>query len=141
MRLFQMLGVAAQAEGIRLRRQARSTARQAGWMAGAAVFIVAAIIIAHVAVIAQVSLRHGLPVAAGLVAAGDLLIGGLLAFLARRRTDPVAEEARLLRATMLVAARQRSPMRQVMGLGGGSTQLLGALAVEAIAVWLKSRRG
>ncbi len=139
--MLRMLGVAAQAEGIRLRREFGSTARQAGWIAGAAMFGAAAVATAHVAFVAQLAPSYGLGMAAGIVALGDVAIAGVLALLARRRADPVAEEARILREAMLSAAMTRDPMRDALGLalGNGSAPLIGAVAAEAFATWLKRR--
>lgn len=141
MRMFRMLGVAAQAEGIRLRRSIGSSARQAGWIAGAALFGAAALVTAHVALVAQLAPAYGMAAAAGIVALGDLAIAGILALLSRRRADPIAEEARMLREAMLSAAMARDPLRDALGLalGNASAPLLGAVAAEAVATWLKRR--
>lgn len=141
MRLLQMLGVAAQAEGIRLRREVGGTARRAGWMAGAALFGAAAVATAHIAAIAQLTPEHGMPVAAGIVAAVDLAIAGALALMARRRRDPIAEEARMLRETMLTAVTRRNPLQDALGLAvrSGSGPLIGAVTGEAVASWLRRR--
>jgi hypothetical protein len=141
MRLFRMLGVAAQAEGIRLRREVRGTALQAGWIAAASVFGLAAIATAHVAAVAYLTPSFGIAGAAAMVAAGDLAIAAALALCARRRRDPVAEEARLLRETMLNAVTARSPLRDALGLAlrSGSGPLIGAAAGEALAAWLRRR--
>ncbi|MBR0652639.1 hypothetical protein GXW78_23480 [Roseomonas terrae] len=129
MRLFRMLGVAAEAEGIRLRRELRSTALQAGWIAAAAVFGVAAVATAHVAAVAALTGRYGFPTAAGMVAAGDLVVAVILLLCSRRRPDPVAEEARLLRQTMMTAV-TRSPLQGALGL----------VATQAISAWVRRRR-
>ncbi len=141
MRMLRMLGVAAQAEGIRLRREVTGTARQAGWIAAAAAFGVAAVGMAHIAAIAQLSPGYGMTIAASIVAGGDLVIAGALLLLARRRADPIAEEARLLRETMLSAMVARDPVHDALALAmrGGSAPLLGAVAAEAVAAWLKRR--
>ncbi|MEO3473598.1 hypothetical protein AAFN86_17150 [Roseomonas sp. CAU 1739] len=139
MRVLRMLGVAAQAEGIRLRREVGGTARRAGWIAGAAAFGVAAVATAHIAVIAQLTPQHGIAVAAGIVALGDLAIAGVLALMARRRVDPIAEEARALRETMLAAVTQRDPVRDAVALAlrSGSGPLIGAITGQAVASWIK----
>jgi hypothetical protein len=141
MRLLQMLSVAAQAEGIVLRRELRGTMRRAGWVVFVFVFAMAAIVTAHVAAVAQFTPTHGVAAAAGMVAAGDVLIAGVLLLLSRRRADPIAEEARALRETMLSAATRRDPMRDALGLvmGGGAAPLLGAVTADVIAAWLKRR--
>lgn len=133
MRLLQMMGVAAQAEGIRLRRELHGTARQAGWIAAAALFGAAALATAHVAIVAQLMPRHGLAAAAAMMAAADLVIAGALALLARRPADPVAEEARALRETMLAAMARPEPLL------GASAPLIGAVTAEAVAAWMQRR--
>ena len=141
MRLFQMLSVAAQAEGIVLRREMRGTLRRAGWIAAAFLFVAAAVVTGHVAAIAQLAPLYGVAGAAAMVAAGDLAIAGLLALFARRRIDPVTEEARALRETMMSAVARRDPVRDMLGLAmqQGATPLVGAVAAELIAAWLRRR--
>ena len=141
MRVIRMLSVAAQAEGIALRRDLRNTARQAAWGALAVLFAAAAVVTAHVAVVAQLAPDLGLAAAAGIVAAGDLVIAGILVMLARHRDDPVAEEARALRATMLSAMARPDPMRRALDLmmRDGPAPLIGAVTAEAIAAWLRKR--
>lgn len=140
MRLFRLLGVAAQAESLRLRRNAGSVARRAGWLAGAALFGVAAVGLAHVAAIAWLEPRHGVAAACGIVALGDLVLAGLLVVLGRTRPDPVAAEALAVRRMMLNAA-TRNPVRDAAAaaLGSAPAPVLGALAGEAIATWLRRR--
>ncbi|BDG74801.1 hypothetical protein [Roseomonas fluvialis] len=141
MRLLGLLGVAAQAEGLRLRRNMGSVTRRAGWMAGAALFGVVGIGFAHVAALAWLEPRYGLAGAAGIVALGDVALAGILALASRRRRDPVAEEALALRRTMLAAAAARNPMRDAaaLALGSAPAPVLGAIAGEAIATWLRRR--
>ncbi len=141
MRMLQMLDVAAQAEGVRLRREATSLARRTGWIAVAGVFGTAALATAHVAAVAQLAPAYGLAAAAGIIAAGDLVLAGLFALLARRRPDPVAEEARALRQTMLAAVGARNPLRDALGLAAtkATVPLLGAVTAEAVAGWLRRR--
>lgn len=141
MRLLQMLSVAAQAEGIVLRREMRGALRRAGWIAAAFLFVAAAVVTAHVAAIAQLAPLYGVAGAAAIVAAADLVIAGLLAVFARRRIDPVAEEARALRETMMSAATRQDPVREILGLAmqQGATPLFGAVAAEVVAAWLRRR--
>ena len=141
MRLLQMLSVAAQAEGIVLRREMRGALHRAGWIAAAFLFVAAAVVMAHVAAIAQLAPLHGMAGAAAIVAAADLVIAGLLAVFARRRIDPVAEEARALRDTMMSAAIRRDPVQDMLGLAmqQGATPLIGAVVAEVVAAWLRRR--
>jgi hypothetical protein len=141
MRLLQMLSVAAQAEGIVLRREMRGAVRQAIWVAVAFLFGTAAVVTAHVAAVAQLLPAYGMAAAAAIVAACDVVIAGLLLLLARRRVDPVAEEARVLRETMVSAVMRRDPMRDALGLAmrGGAAPLVGAVVADVFATWLKRR--
>lgn len=136
-----MLGVAAQAEGLRLRREVAGTARQAGWIAAASLFGAAAVATAHVAAVAQLAPGFGIAAAAAIVAAADVTIAAIFVLLARRRRDPVAEEARLLRESMLASLAQRDTMRDVLSLAlrSGSGPLIGAVTGEAVAAWLRRR--
>jgi len=140
MRLLSFLGVAAQAEGLRLRRNAALSVQRGAWMAGAAMFITAAVALAHVAAIAALEPRFGIAGACGIVALADLVLAGLMALLSRRRHDAVAAEALLLRQTMLLAA-ARNPVRDatMAFLGNAPGPVLGAIAGEAIALWLRKR--
>lgn len=141
MRVLQMLDVAAQAEGVRLRREATGFVRRAGWIAVASIFGTAALITAHVAAVAQLVPPYGLAAAAGMIAAGDLVLAAIFALLARRRPDPVAEEARALRQTMLAAVGARNPLRDALGLAAtkAAVPLIGAVTAEAVAGWLRRR--
>jgi hypothetical protein len=139
-RLLSLLSVAAQAEGLRLRRAASGTARRAGWMAGAAFFGIAAVGLAHLAAIAWLEPRYGLAAASGIVALADLALAGILALMGRRRHDAVAEEALRVRRTM-VAAAMENPMKgaAAFAMGAAPGPVLGAMAGEAIAAWLRRR--
>jgi hypothetical protein len=141
MRALQMLGVAAQAEGLRLRREVAGTARQAGWFAGASLFGAAAVATAHVTAVAYLAPEFGLATAAAMVAGADLLIAGMLVLLGRRRRDPIPEEARRLRESMLASLTQRDAVQDVLSLAlrAGSGPLIGAVTGEAVAAWLKRR--
>ena len=139
MRLLRLPGVAAQAEGLRLRRTAEVTAMRAAWLGAAALFGLVAIGLAHAAAVAWLAPDYGLPAAFGMVALADLVVAGLLALMSRRRRDPVIEEARMLRQTMLAAA-TASPLRSAASLAvSAPAPVLGALAGEAVAAWLRRR--
>ena len=104
MRPLRLLGVAAEAEGLRLRRSCGLVARRAGWLGGAAVFAVAALVLVHVAAVTVLMPPLGLAVACGIVALVDLVLACALVIVARHLRDPVAEEALLLRRASLAAA-------------------------------------
>lgn len=144
MRLLRLARAAFEAEGLYLRRLARARGIQVGLAAAAAVFALLLLLMLHLAAFAALAEGWG-PVGAALwVAAGDLVIAGILAMAAARdRHDPVAEEALRIR---------QAAMRQ---LGDGAARavvlapllksqtakkgLIGA-AVTALAVGLLARR-
>ncbi|MBR0673755.1 hypothetical protein [Neoroseomonas soli] len=141
MHTLQLLGVAAEAEGLRLRHEASAVARRAGWVAAATVFGVAALASAHVAAVTALEPRLGLPGAAGVVALADLVMAGVLLLACRRRRDPVVEEARALRRTALAAAASRSPLQEAAAamMGSASAPILGAVAGQALASLIERR--
>ncbi|WP_135465697.1 phage holin family protein [Crenalkalicoccus roseus] len=97
-RVFSLLRIAAQAEGLRWRRMGQGYAMQAGFAAGAAVFGLMLLIMLHAAAYAWLAPRQGAVAAALVIAAVDLVLAALLGWLAaRHRTDAVAEEAERVR--------------------------------------------
>lgn len=126
MRTLQLLGVAAEAESLRLRREAARVARRAGWVLAAAMFGAAGLAAAHVAAVTALEPRFGLAGAAGLVALADLALAALLALASRLRRDPVAEEALALRRTAMAAVAARSPLQDALGAAAG----------QALARWI-----
>ena len=103
MRLFRLLQLAAQAEALRWKRTGRGYAIQAGLGAGAAVFGLMMLVMLHLAAMAWLAETSLGPVGAALVVAGvDLVLAGLLGFLAMRSgLDPVAVEAERVRDNAL----------------------------------------
>jgi hypothetical protein len=98
LRLVGLLRVAAQAEGLRWRRTGRGYAIQAVLGAIAAVFGLMLVLMLHAAAFAWLAPQQGPVVAALILAAGDLVLGALLGWLAvRRAEDPVAMEAERVR--------------------------------------------
>lgn len=138
---LQLLGVAAEAEGLRLRREASGAARRAGWLAAAGLLGIAALASAHVAAVAALEVRFGLPGAAGIVALADLVLAGLVLLASRQRRDPVAEEAKALRRTALAAAMARSSLPEGMAtmMGSATAPIIGAVAGQALARWIDRR--
>lgn len=97
MRSLRLLGAAAEAESLRLRRQAVLAARQGVWYAVAGGFGLAAAIMLHVAGWIALDRVQG-PLVASLVLAGvDLAVMVALLLLARPKPDPVVQAALLLR--------------------------------------------
>ena len=101
MRAFRLIALAAQAEGLLLRRQGALMGRTAVLAVLASCFGAAALLLLHLAGFIWLEAREG-PLAAALwLALVDAVIAGLLLFLARPRPDPVAVEARVLREQSL----------------------------------------
>jgi hypothetical protein len=103
MRLFRLLQLAAQAEALRWKRTGRGYAIQAGLGAGAAVFGLMMLAMLHLAAFSAIAQTNLGPVWAALIVAGaDLVLAGLLGFLATRGgLDPVAVEAERVRDNAL----------------------------------------
>jgi hypothetical protein len=103
MRLFRLLQLAAQAEALRWKRTGRGYAIQAGLGAGAAVFGLMMLAMLHLAAFSAIAQTSLGPVWAALIVAGaDLVLAGLLGFLATRGgLDPVAVEAERVRDNAL----------------------------------------
>jgi hypothetical protein len=97
-RVFKLLRIAAQAEGLRWRRTGRGLAIRAGLGAGVALFALMMVLMLHMAAFAAMARNPG-PVWAALILAGaDLVILALLGWLATRdKVDPVAVEAEHVR--------------------------------------------
>ena len=103
MRLFRLLQLALQAETLRWKRTGRGYAIQAGLGAGAAVFGLMMLVMLHLAAFQWFARTDLGPVLGALVVAGiDLVVAGLLGFLATRSgLDPVAVEAERVRDNAL----------------------------------------
>ncbi len=133
---LSLIGVAAEAEGLRLRRSCSLAARRAGWLGGAAVFGVAALALGHVAAVELMLPRFGLAGACGLMALADLVLCAMLAMIARHLRDPVAEEALLLRRASLAAA---TSGKALASGATGVAPIVGAIAGTALAEWMRRR--
>jgi lysylphosphatidylglycerol synthetase-like protein (DUF2156 family) len=104
MRSVQLLAAAAEAEGIRLRRTAATTARMVAMFAVAAVFGLALLIMLHVAGYNFLEPRFGAWLAALMVAGADLVLALVFFLVGRPGHDPVAEEAAEIRRRALADA-------------------------------------
>lgn len=134
MRFLRLLGTAAQAEGLLLRRQSASMGRSAMFGAAAAGFAVAMLVLLHVAGWIWVKEHYGALAAALVLALVDGVIALALLLLARGQHDPVAKEAMALRdqsLSLLVAPASQRPPWESLALD------LGGLVVQ----YLRSRRG
>jgi hypothetical protein len=101
MRAVGLIGLAAEAEAMRLRRAVTREARAFAWRAAAAGFAIAAIVLLHIAAWHGLAAEHGVVAAALIIAAADLVIAVLLALASRTRHDPAIEEAATLRRALL----------------------------------------
>jgi len=101
MRAFRLIALAAQAEGLLLRRQGAGMGRTAFLSLVAAGFGLATLVLLHVAGWLWLEAREGALAAALWLALVDALITGSLLLLARPQPDPVADEALLLREQSL----------------------------------------
>ncbi|MBN8893134.1 MAG: hypothetical protein J0H91_22870, partial [Rhodospirillales bacterium] len=88
MRTLRLAQMAAQAEGLRLRRLARRVAVRAAFAAAAGVFLLAALAAVHVAVVLALACRMPPQYAVLWVAGGDVRLALILFLLARRARRP-----------------------------------------------------
>jgi len=117
MRALGLLGVAARAEGIRLKREAGGRVRQATLLAVAALFAFAAVTFGHIAAWIWLERHTDAVQATLLLAVADLvLMAVLLAVALRSKADPLAEQARALRQQSLAAITE--PATLMDGLKG-----------------------
>jgi len=104
MRARSLLGIAAQAEGIRLKWLLGQQARFGLLLAGGAFFVLPALALFHVAAWLWLERHSDGMQATLLLAAADLSVMAALLLVALRRTnDPVADQARDLRRQSLAA--------------------------------------
>ncbi len=109
MKSLGLLGAAAEAEALRLRRQAYGVARSAAYGGVAAVFGIAALVLLHIAGFVALEQRFGVVQASLFLAVADLAFMGIVLLLGRRRHDPIAAAAAMMRDQSLAAA-ARAPL-------------------------------
>jgi len=111
MRALSLLGVAARAEGIRLKREVAGKLRQGILLAVAALFALAAVTFSHIAAWIWLEVHTDAVQATLLLAVMDLiLMAVLLALALRSKADPVAEQAKALRQQSLAAITEPSTL-------------------------------
>jgi hypothetical protein len=134
-RALRLLGVAAQAEGLRIRREAGAGMRGATLKAAAGAFLAAAILLAHVAAWLALTKWFDLIGATLILALADAALAGLLLLLSRKRADPVAEAALLVRQESLREAARVPLLAEAVQLltGRSMTALAGGVVAEGIA--------
>jgi hypothetical protein len=98
---FRLLEVAAQAEALRLRREARRMVVIAVLAALAVLFALFALGLLHMAAWVWLARLAGPAGAALWVMLADLVIAGILFLVSRRREDPIATEALRIRRRAL----------------------------------------
>ena len=117
-RAFRLLGVAAEAEGLRLKRTAKASVRSAVMSVVAGVFGLAALVFLHLAGWLALRDAYGSLYASLGVAAADLVLMGIILLMARSRPDPVAEAALMVRRTSLAEAARVPLIGDLAGLIG-----------------------
>jgi len=116
MRSLRLLEVAAEAEGLRLRRIAAGSARSAALVVVAAVFGFAVLCLLHAALWMELAARQDALAATLWLAALDAVIVLALLLMARRRRDPIGVEALALRRAALAELGRLSPVGEALSL-------------------------
>ncbi len=134
MQSLRLLEVAAQADVLRLRRTAEGMGRKAALSVAAALFGLAALSLLHVAAWIALAKLQGALLATLYVALGDLVIMALLLWLGRRRPDPIAAEALLVRRFALNELGAISPIGEAIRLltWRNAAREVGGLVAERI---------
>ncbi len=134
MRALRLLGVAAQAEGLRMRRGAARGMRGAMLIGFAGGFAAAALLLLHIAAWLWLAGRYDAVTASLLLALADSGLAGLLLLLARERPDPVADAALLIRQESLREAARVPLLAEMVELltGRSVTALVGGVVAEGI---------
>jgi hypothetical protein len=125
-RTLRLAGVAARAERLRLRRLARRMAIRAALGATAAVFAVLALAGLHIAIALCLAERMPARHAVLWVAAGDVVLALLLAWLTIRLTRPGLAE----REALAVREQALLPVRDLLAVG--------RVALRAERLWLRA---
>lgn len=144
MRLFSLLRLAAQAETLRWKRTGRGVAIQAAFGVAAALFGLMLLVMLHIAALIWLARGQGGATAALIIAGVDLVVAGILGWLAvRHAVDPVQVEAERVRNDALrqvgdtaSRAMMLAPLLRSRSMKKG---LIGA-AVTAAVVGLIARR-
>lgn len=139
LRTVSLVGMAAQAEGRRLKASAAATGLKVGMYAAAGVMGLAAFVMLHI-LLWEIALLYVRPVwAAVIVLAFDVILAGVFLMLAGRNPERRQEiEARAVRDVALTGAMQSA----VRGFTTQAAPLmaLGGIAVAALLPRLRGRR-
>jgi divalent metal cation (Fe/Co/Zn/Cd) transporter len=138
LRTFSLVGMAAQAEGRRLKAQAGATATRIGFYAVAGLMGLAAFVMLHVLGWCIARNSFGPIASAALVLLADLILAGIFVFMASRHGLAKEEiEARAVRNVALTGAAQSAVSDFTTKLG--PLMALGGIAIAAL--WPKLRGG
>lgn len=110
MRVLRLLGAAAQAEGLLLRRQGAMFGRSMVFRIVAGIFGVVTLALLHVAAWIWLKQEFGSLRAALYLAGADAVLAGIMLWMAKPGHDPVAEEALRLREQSLAQLTARQPL-------------------------------
>jgi archaellum biogenesis protein FlaJ (TadC family) len=138
LRTFSLVGMAAQAEGRRLKAKANATARTVAFYAAAGLMGLAAFVMLHVLGWHAARNSFGPVTSALIVMLADLVIAGVLVFLASRNVKPREEmEAEAVRNVALTGAAQSA----VSGFTTQAAPLMALGGIALAALWPKLRGG
>jgi hypothetical protein len=122
MRTVELAKVAASAEALRLRRLAYRQGMRAAYGAGAAVFAIAVFVLLHVVAYNAMVPRVSPLVASLILLVVDLIVAGILGYLAiRNQPDAVEDEAKMIRQQAVVELRKSMT---AMALAGEAASLM-----------------
>lgn len=128
MRLLRLLGAAAQAESLLLRRQGASMGRSAVLRGVAVAFGAVSVVMLHVGGWIWLKEEYGALNAALILAAANAVMMLLLLWMARERHDPIAAEALRLRDQSLAQiSAPRGPTFESLALRVGSGLVMNML--------------
>ena len=137
-RTFSLVGMAAQAEGRRLKAKANATAMKVAFYAAAGVMGLAAFVMLHVLAWHGARAYFGPVVSALVVLVADLAVAGIFVFLASRNTSAREEmEAQAVRNVALTGAAQSA----VSGFTTQAAPLMALGGIALAALWPKLRGG
>lgn len=140
MRALELLSVAAQAESLRVRRGAAGTARGMVLMGAAGLFGLAALAMLHVAGWLALAGEYGAIHASLCVGVADLILMGVLLLMSRKKADPVADAALLIRQNALTELREQPLMGNAFSLLGSRLPVAlmgGALAEGLVRAFIR----
>lgn len=116
MRAVELAKVAASAEALRLRRITRRQIMRAAYGAGAAVFAIGVLVLLHVAAYHAMVPSVSPLVASLILLAFDLIVAGVLGYLAMsNKPDAIEDEAKMIRQQAVVEMRKAATFMALAG--------------------------